>query len=76
MIMRINLARLQADLEVLESIGATPEGGVSRPSRSDADMAARRWLTERIVAAGLTARVDPAGNIFTRCDGGRDRGGF
>ena len=40
--MRIDLARLQADLEALGRIGATPEGGVSRPSWSDADMAARR----------------------------------
>lgn len=29
MIMRIDLARLQGDLEALGSIGVTPEGGVS-----------------------------------------------
>ena len=64
--MRIDLARLKADLEALGKIGATPDGGVSRPSWSDADLAARRWLLDRIAAAGLTARMDPAGNIFGR----------
>jgi N-carbamoyl-L-amino-acid hydrolase len=64
--MRIDLARLKADLEALGKIGATPDGGVSRPSWSDADMAARRWLMDRIAVAGLTVRVDPAGNIFGR----------
>lgn len=69
--MRINLPRLKSDFETLGKIGATPEGGVSRPSWSDADMAARRWLMDRITGAGLTARVDPAGNIFGRWQEGR-----
>ncbi len=64
--MRINLARLKRDLEELGAIGRTPGGGVSRPSWSDADMEARRWLLSRITSAGLEARVDAAGNIFGR----------
>jgi N-carbamoyl-L-amino-acid hydrolase len=64
--MRINLARLKRDLEELGGIGRTPQGGVSRPSFSDADMQARRWLTDRITTAGMGARVDGAGNIFGR----------
>lgn len=36
--MRTNLARLKRDLEELGAIGRTPEGGVSRPSWSDADI--------------------------------------
>jgi N-carbamoyl-L-amino-acid hydrolase len=64
--LRINFARLKQDLEELGSIGRTPQGGVSRPSFSDADMQARRWLTDRITAAGMEARVDAAGNIFGR----------
>jgi len=39
---------------------------VSRPSWSDADLEARRWLRDRILAAGMQARVDAAGNIFGR----------
>jgi N-carbamoyl-L-amino-acid hydrolase len=68
--MRVNLARLKQDLEELGAIGRTPEGGVSRPSWSDADMAARRWLMERISAAGMEARLDAAGNIFGRWQAG------
>jgi beta-ureidopropionase / N-carbamoyl-L-amino-acid hydrolase len=64
--MRVNFPRLKHDLTELGVIGRTPEGGVSRPSWSDADMEARRWLRDRIAAAGLAARVDTAGNIFGR----------
>ncbi len=69
--MRVNLLRLKRDLEELGAIGRAPEGGVSRPSWSDADMEARRWLLERIAAAGLETRVDAAGNIFGRWQPGR-----
>jgi N-carbamoyl-L-amino-acid hydrolase len=62
----INLARLRRDLGDLGAIGRTAEGGVSRPSWSDADMAARRWLLARIEDAGMEGRVDPAGNILAR----------
>jgi N-carbamoyl-L-amino-acid hydrolase len=68
--MRVNVARLKRDLEELGAIGRTPQGGVSRPSFSDADMQARRWLLERIAAAGMEARVDAAGNIFGRWQSG------
>lgn len=64
--MRINFARLKRDLGEMGGIGRTPEGGVSRPSWSDADMQARRWLMDRIAAAGMESRVDAAGNIFGR----------
>jgi beta-ureidopropionase / N-carbamoyl-L-amino-acid hydrolase len=67
---RINLARLKRDLEELGAIGRMPGGGISRPSFSDADMEARRWLLERIAADGLTARLDAAGNIFGRWQSG------
>lgn len=68
--MRTNFARLKRDLEELGAVGRTQEGGVSRPSWSDADMQARRWLMERITAAGMEARVDAAGNIFGRWQSG------
>jgi len=64
--LRINFARLKRDLEELGRIGRTPQGGVSRPSFSDADMQARRWVRDRLTAAGMEARVDAAGNIFGR----------
>lgn len=62
--------RLQARLEQLSAFGR-PAGadfaaGVSRVAYSEADVAARGWLMNEMRAAGLTPRVDPAGNIFGR----------
>jgi N-carbamoyl-L-amino-acid hydrolase len=67
---RVDAARLKRDLEELNAIGRTAEGGVSRPAWSEADTQARRWLQERIKAAGLESRVDAAGNIFGRWQSG------
>ena len=39
---------------------------MSRPSWSEADMEARRWLVARIAAAGMETQVDAAGNILGR----------
>jgi beta-ureidopropionase / N-carbamoyl-L-amino-acid hydrolase len=64
--LRINLPRLQKDLEDLGEIGKTPEGGVWRSSFSEADMEARRWYLKRLEEAGLQHWVDVAGNIYAR----------
>ncbi len=64
--LRIDLARLRADIEALAAIGRDPAGGISRPAWSPGFMEARRWLVERCRAAGLAAREDPAGNVFGR----------
>lgn len=53
---------MRADFEALSAIGATPTGGVSRPTFSDAHLAARTWFLERARAGGLDTRVDAAGN--------------
>ncbi len=66
----VDFPRLKRDLEELGAIGRTPEGGVSRPSWSEADVEARRWLQARIASAGMEARVDAAGNIFGRWQSG------
>lgn len=65
---RIDGERLLADLRQLATFGATPEGGVSRPSFSPADLAARAWLAERAAEAGLGYREDAVGNIFLRLE--------
>ncbi len=68
----VNLKRLKDDLEVLAQIGRDPRGGISRPSFSQADFEARRWLREKICQAGLCFRQDGAGNIFGRLgEGGK-----
>ncbi len=66
---RINLDRLQKDIEKLGQIGRDPRGGISRPSFSEADLEAREWLKDRIKNAGLEIRQDGVGNIFGRLKG-------
>jgi N-carbamoyl-L-amino-acid hydrolase len=59
---QIDSSSLRRDFESLQRIGATADGGVSRPTFSDGHLAARRWFLERAQAAGLATRVDAAGN--------------
>jgi beta-ureidopropionase / N-carbamoyl-L-amino-acid hydrolase len=74
----IDAARLRARLERLSLFGrpdgGTFESGVSRVAYSDADLAARAWLMDEIKAAGLTPRIDPAGNVFARWPGSASSG--
>src|SRR5712691_8223127 len=53
---------MRADFDELASFGATPAGGVDRPSLGDAHLAARAWFRGRAAAPGLETRVDGAGN--------------
>jgi beta-ureidopropionase / N-carbamoyl-L-amino-acid hydrolase len=69
-------ARLRRRLEHLSTFGRPTGGtfasGVSRVAYSDADLAARAWLLDEVRAAGLTSRLDSAGNVFVRTgDNGR-----
>ncbi len=58
----INTERLLRLLDNLAEIGATEEGGVSRPALSEADMQARAWFKEQAKFYGLDYREDSAGN--------------
>ena len=60
----IDPARLHRRLEQLSRFGALPGGGVTRHCWSPSHEEARAWLLGEIRAAGLTAWVDGAGNIF------------
>jgi N-carbamoyl-L-amino-acid hydrolase len=62
---QIDPDRLLSDLKTLRSFGACGNGVVRR-SFSDVDMAARRWLAERMAEAGLEARIDGVGNVIGR----------
>jgi len=66
---QINFDRLKEDIESLSKIGRDPNGGITRPSFSKADLEARDWLKEKIKKAGLALREDGAGNIFGRLEG-------
>src|ERR671922_1125889 len=63
--LRINTDRMLAafnELSHSHKLGATVEGGVHRPTFSEAHLAARRWFREQIESAGLEFRTDGAGN--------------
>jgi N-carbamoyl-L-amino-acid hydrolase len=66
---RVNSDRLLASLSTLAKIGGTPAGGVSRPAYGDLDIAARETVREMMKSAGLTPRIDNAGNTFARRPG-------
>ena len=59
----INGDRMLADLHHLRQFGACGTG-VVRPAYSEPDIAARRWLAEKMKAAGLRPVFDPVGNLF------------
>src|SRR5688572_12143608 len=59
---RINSDRMLATFNELAQIGATGDGGVHRPTFSEAHLAARKWFYEQIESAGLEFRIDGAGN--------------
>ncbi len=60
--LRINSDRMLAVFNELAHIGATGDGGVHRPTFSEAHLAARRWFGEQIEKAGLQFHTDGAGN--------------
>ncbi len=64
--LRIDLARLRADIDALAAIGRAPSGGLRRLAFTEEFEAARGWLLERMAAAGLEARSDAAGNVIGR----------
>lgn len=69
----VNQQRVWGTLEKLSEFGRPAgtgfEGGVTRLGFSEAEMAAREYVTGLMREAGLTVRVDPAGSIFGRREG-------
>ncbi len=60
--LRVNPGRWGADYDSLAQFGATGDGGVNRPTFSEAHLAARAGFREQSAQAGLEPRVDGAGN--------------
>ncbi len=58
--------RLLDDLYALRKMGEY-KTGVHRPTFSPEDVASRHWLSDRLVAAGLTAEIDGIGNVYGLC---------
>lgn len=66
--LKINEKRFLSDFAGLSKIGATPEGGVDRPSYSPAHLQALAWFKQYAAGMGLQAMVDPAGNHSIRLE--------
>ena len=60
--LRINAERMRNSFDQLAGSGATSDGGVNRPTFSEAHLAARQWFRRQIEDAGLEFRTDGAGN--------------
>lgn len=60
--LRVNPDRMLDSFNRLASIGATADGGVNRPTFSEAHLAARKWFREEVERAGLEFHMDGAGN--------------
>lgn len=63
-------ARLLGRLQAMSKIGRGPQGGVNRLAYTDADLEGREYVAGLMREAGLQVRVDAAGNIIGRREGG------
>src|SRR5689334_10313951 len=66
--LRVNGDRLNASLKSFDAIGRTATG-MNRVGYSDADLAGRSFVMDLFRQAGMSPRVDAAGNIFGRVPG-------
>lgn len=64
--------RMEARIQSLGKFGANPEGGVSRVAYSEADIAGRAYVMDLMKKAGLSVRIDAAGNIIGKRNGKDD----
>lgn len=56
--------RVLEAIEELGEIGRDGRGGTTRLAYTPPDAAARRWLVDRMEAAGLRVKTDAIGNVF------------
>ncbi|MCC9641104.1 Zn-dependent hydrolase [Rhodopirellula sp. JC740] len=73
MAMRVNLERIKADILELSQIGRNAEDhGIYRMAFTDADIEGKRWLIDRMQAAGFDHSLDGAANISAELTGKTD----
>ncbi len=65
----VNSDRLAQSVESLAQIGQIPNGGVRRIAYSPEDIQARNLVQHWMIAAGMSVRIDTAGNIIGRYPG-------
>ena len=64
-LLRINVQRLQENIEELGKIGLNQHQGLDRITFSDHDLQARQWFIEKLKALQLSVKIDAAANIWT-----------
>ncbi len=68
-LLMVNGDRLMSRIFELAKIGGLPNGGVCRLAFTDEDIAARQQVSDWMQEAGMTVRVDAAGNLIGRYAG-------
>jgi N-carbamoyl-L-amino-acid hydrolase len=68
----VNCDRLLQSIDDLANVGRLPQGGVRRIAYSSEDCQARHWVQNQMTQAGMTVRIDPAGNVIGRYPGQQD----
>jgi ureidoglycolate amidohydrolase len=66
---KIDAARIVADLEKLATFSDTESPVITRIVYTESDQRARAWLKDECLASGLEVREDPLGNMFARWQG-------
>ncbi|NJD18689.1 MAG: Zn-dependent hydrolase, partial [Gemmatimonadetes bacterium] len=66
--LRADGARLNGRLAAIDTVGRTP-GGINRVAYSEGALAGRTFTLGLFRQAGLTPRIDAAGNIAARVEG-------
>lgn len=69
----VNGDRLNRSIFELAEVGKLPNGGVSRVAFTTEDLLARQLVQTWMTEAGMSVRLDSAGNIIGRYAGKRDR---
>lgn len=67
--LRVNAKRIEKRILQLGEFGKNPQGGVSRVAFSKADIQGRNYIMSLMREAGLTVKIDAAGNIIGRKKG-------
>ncbi|MGA0161646.1 MAG: M28 family peptidase, partial [Vulcanococcus sp.] len=61
--------RLLASLEAMAEVGLQPDGSICRRGFSAEDRQGRELLSEWLIDAGMSLRIDAAGNLIGRLEG-------
>ncbi len=67
--LRVDADRIERRIQALAAFGRNPDGGNSRVAFSEADVQGRGYIISLMREAGLSVRIDAAGNIIGRREG-------